>query len=52
MAKPAKNTICLWYDRDAEEAARFYASDVPRFVRRARCTARRATFRRGRRATC
>ena len=25
MAKPAKNTICLWYDRDAEEAARFYA---------------------------
>ena len=21
-----KNTICLWYDRDAEEAARFYAS--------------------------
>ena len=22
----AKNTICLWYDRDAEEAARFYAA--------------------------
>ena len=21
----AKNTICLWYDHDAEEAARFYA---------------------------
>ena len=21
----AKNTICLWYDRDAEAAARFYA---------------------------
>src|SRR5690606_4367228 len=21
----AKNTICLWYDKDAEEAARFYA---------------------------
>ena len=21
MTKPAKNTICLWYDRDAEEAA-------------------------------
>ena len=20
-----KNTICLWYDGDAEEAARFYA---------------------------
>ncbi|MBP6391000.1 MAG: VOC family protein [Flavobacteriales bacterium] len=27
--KPAKNTICLWYDRDAEEAARFYASTFP-----------------------
>jgi predicted 3-demethylubiquinone-9 3-methyltransferase (glyoxalase superfamily) len=26
---PAKNTICLWYDRDAEEAARFYASAFP-----------------------
>jgi predicted 3-demethylubiquinone-9 3-methyltransferase (glyoxalase superfamily) len=26
---PAKNTICLWYDRDAEEAARFYASVFP-----------------------
>jgi 2-polyprenyl-6-hydroxyphenyl methylase/3-demethylubiquinone-9 3-methyltransferase len=29
MAKPAKNTICLWYDRGAEEAARFYASVFP-----------------------
>ena len=29
MAKPAKNSICLWYDRDAEEAARFYASIFP-----------------------
>lgn len=29
MAKPAKNTICLWYDRDAEEAARFYAEIFP-----------------------
>ena len=26
---PAKNTICLWYDHDAEEAARFYASVFP-----------------------
>jgi 2-polyprenyl-6-hydroxyphenyl methylase/3-demethylubiquinone-9 3-methyltransferase len=26
---PAKNTICLWYDRDAEEAARFYARTFP-----------------------
>jgi predicted 3-demethylubiquinone-9 3-methyltransferase (glyoxalase superfamily) len=29
MAKPAKNTICLWYDKDAEEAARFYARTFP-----------------------
>ncbi len=26
MTTPAKNTICLWYDRDAEDAARFYAA--------------------------
>ena len=26
---PAKNTICLWYDRDAEEAANFYAATFP-----------------------
>ena len=25
----AKNTICLWYDRDAEAAARFYAETFP-----------------------
>ena len=25
----SKNTICLWYDRDAEEAARFYARTFP-----------------------
>ncbi len=24
-----KNTICLWFDRDAEEAARFYAATFP-----------------------
>jgi predicted 3-demethylubiquinone-9 3-methyltransferase (glyoxalase superfamily) len=29
MAKPAKNTICIWYDRDAEAAARFYAKTFP-----------------------
>src|SRR5947207_5266721 len=29
MTKPAKNTICLWYDKDAEEAARFYAKTFP-----------------------
>src|SRR5437762_615808 len=27
--KPAKNTICLWYDTDAEDAARFYAETFP-----------------------
>ncbi|MCO8124168.1 VOC family protein [Stieleria sp. TO1_6] len=27
--KPAKNTICLWYDQDAEAAARFYADTFP-----------------------
>ncbi len=27
--KPAKNTICLWYDGDPEEAARFYAKTFP-----------------------
>lgn len=29
MAKPAKNTICLWYEGGAEEAARFYAKTFP-----------------------
>jgi 2-polyprenyl-6-hydroxyphenyl methylase/3-demethylubiquinone-9 3-methyltransferase len=29
MTTPAKNTICLWFDHDAEEAARFYASVFP-----------------------
>jgi predicted 3-demethylubiquinone-9 3-methyltransferase (glyoxalase superfamily) len=27
--KQAKNTICLWYDKDAEEAANFYAATFP-----------------------
>jgi 2-polyprenyl-6-hydroxyphenyl methylase/3-demethylubiquinone-9 3-methyltransferase len=27
--KLAKNTVCLWYDRDAEEAANFYAKTFP-----------------------
>ena len=26
----AKNTICLWYDKDTEAAARFYARDLSR----------------------
>ena len=25
----AKNTICLWYNKDAEDAARFYAGTFP-----------------------
>jgi predicted 3-demethylubiquinone-9 3-methyltransferase (glyoxalase superfamily) len=29
MAKKAKNTICLWFDHDAEAAARFYAATLP-----------------------
>lgn len=27
--KQAKNTICLWFDGDAEEAAQFYAKTFP-----------------------
>jgi predicted 3-demethylubiquinone-9 3-methyltransferase (glyoxalase superfamily) len=29
MMKPARNTVCLWYDGGAEEAARFYATTFP-----------------------
>ena len=29
MTKPAKNTICVWYDHGAEEAAKFYAKTFP-----------------------
>ena len=29
MHAPARNTICLWYDREAEAAARFYAATFP-----------------------
>ena len=29
MTKAAKNTICIWYDKDAEAAANFYASVFP-----------------------
>ena len=25
----AKNTICIWFDKDAEDAARFYAATFP-----------------------
>jgi predicted 3-demethylubiquinone-9 3-methyltransferase (glyoxalase superfamily) len=27
--KTAKNTLCLWFDKDAEAAARFYAATFP-----------------------
>jgi len=29
MTKIAKNTVCLWCDGDAEDAARFYAATFP-----------------------
>ncbi|MBP3983589.1 VOC family protein [Pseudoxanthomonas helianthi] len=29
MTKPAKNTVCIWYDKEAEAAARFYAETFP-----------------------
>ena len=29
MSTPARNTICLWFDHEAEEAARFYAQVFP-----------------------
>lgn len=29
MSISAKNTICLWFESDAEEAARFYAKTFP-----------------------
>jgi 2-polyprenyl-6-hydroxyphenyl methylase/3-demethylubiquinone-9 3-methyltransferase len=29
MMNPAKNTICLWYNGDAEDAASFYAKTFP-----------------------
>ncbi len=29
MIQPTKNTVCLWFDSDAEEAARFYAETFP-----------------------
>ena len=51
MTKQAKNTICLWYDRDAEEAARFYAKTFP--IRPlARCTGRPETIHPGKRGMC
>src|SRR5687768_5300349 len=37
--KTAKNTICLWYEKDAEAAARFYAATFPNSEVRAVCKA-------------
>ncbi len=34
MEKPARNSICLWYNTDAEGAARFYAKLTSRPLRR------------------
>ncbi len=47
----AKNTICLWYDKDAEAAARFYAATFPT-ARSALSTVRPATTRPARKAMC
>ena len=47
----AKNTICLWYDKDAEAAARFYAETFPT-ARWVPSTVLPATTRPARRATC
>ena len=47
----SKNTICLWYDKDAEAAARFYAATFPTALWMP-CTMRRATTPAERRATC
>ena len=46
-----KNTICLWYDKDAEAAARFYAETFPDSEVSA-VTGRPATFRPARRVMC
>jgi len=29
MASAAKNTVCIWYEKDAEQAARFYEATFP-----------------------
>jgi predicted 3-demethylubiquinone-9 3-methyltransferase (glyoxalase superfamily) len=47
----AKNTICLWYDKDAEAAARFYAGPFPT-VRWGLSTVHPVTIHPARRVTC
>ena len=47
----AKNTICVWYDKDAEAAARFYAETFPNSAVRRSPRAQRLPVRQaGRRA--
>ena len=29
MSEPARNTVCIWYDTEAEQAANFYAATFP-----------------------
>ena len=45
----AKNTVCLWYDKDAEAAARFYSETFPDS---AVSTVHPATTQPAKRATC
>jgi 2-polyprenyl-6-hydroxyphenyl methylase/3-demethylubiquinone-9 3-methyltransferase len=47
----SKNTICLWHDGDAVEAAQFYAKTFPT-ARWAQSIARLATFPRAIGVTC
>ena len=51
MVNPAKNTICLWYNGDAEDAARFYARPFPIHLS-VRCIGHRETFRPERKGMC
>ncbi len=51
MTKIAKNTICLWYDNDAEGAARFMPRPFP-IRQSARCIAHPGIIRRARKAMC
>jgi predicted 3-demethylubiquinone-9 3-methyltransferase (glyoxalase superfamily) len=46
-----KNTICLRYNKDAEDAVRFYAEIFPNSGSEP-CIARRATIRTARKAMC
>ena len=47
-----KNTICLWYNHDAEEAAQFYAKDLSRTAASTLFIKHRPTFPAARPARC